>query len=443
MGPIKVESFNGQMDKVIDYDSAKEVWDFLATRYQTTGLAHYYQLWTTLHSLKQGSGQSVNDFLAQVQPIWNQLSQAKISEDHLHLIQVLMALRPEYESVRASLLYRNPLPSLNTAIQEIIFEETRLNLDKPPQFDIALATTRSSHQKFGNQTCKNCHQMGHVFATCPTVECKYCHVLGHILEHCPTRPPRSKGGFSKSKIMLKPSSSSATVAAATPSSTFVTMSDLEEMVKQVISSKPSTAMSATPGNSPWFFDSACCNHMTPDIDLLSDKTNATSLPLIHTANGTTMPITHTGHVTTSKLSLHDTYHIPNLTLNLISVGQLCEKNLKVIFSSSGVQVQDSQTGQILGTGRKVGRLFELASLHLPQHCDSDALTNNSSNESAPVVDPAPAPAPAPTPDIPLRRSTRSDHSLTEAGKVTRTSENHETTGSSGLGIDSTHRPRTY
>ncbi|KAJ6392554.1 hypothetical protein OIU84_026837 [Salix udensis] len=230
-----------------DYDSAKEVWDFLATRYQTTGLAHYYQLWTTLHSLKQGSGQSVNDFLAQVQPIWNQLSQAKISEDHLHLIQVLMALRPEYESVRASLLHRNPLPSLNTAIQEIIFEETRLNLDKPPQFDIALATTRSSHQKFGNQTCKNCHQMGHVFATCPTIECRYCHVLGHILEHCPTRPPRSKGGFSKSKNMFKPSSSSATVAAATPGSTFVTMSDLEEMVKQVISSNPSTAMSATPG----------------------------------------------------------------------------------------------------------------------------------------------------------------------------------------------------
>jgi hypothetical protein len=75
-----------------DYDSAKEIWDFLANRYQTTGLAHYYQLWTTLHSLKQGSSQSVNDFLAQVQPIWNQISQANISEDHLHLIQVLMAL---------------------------------------------------------------------------------------------------------------------------------------------------------------------------------------------------------------------------------------------------------------------------------------------------------------------------------------------------------------
>ena len=146
--------------------------------------------------------------------------------------------------------HRDLLPSLNTVIQEIIFEETRLNLDKSPQFYIALATTRSSHQKFGNQTCKNCHQMGHAFATCPTVECRYCHAFGHILEHCPTRPPRPKGGFSKSKIMSKPGSSSATVAATTEGSTFVTMSDLEAMVKQVISSNSSTAMSATPGNSP-------------------------------------------------------------------------------------------------------------------------------------------------------------------------------------------------
>jgi hypothetical protein len=116
--------------------------------------------------------------------------------------------------------------------------------------------------------------------------------------------------------------------------------------------------------------------MTTDINLLSSKTPISSLPWY--SNGTQMTITHIDHVTTPNLSLPETYHIPNLTLNLISVGQLCEKELTVIFSSSGVQVQDSQTGQILGTGRKVGRLFELASLHLPQKFVSAATTTNSS-----------------------------------------------------------------
>lgn len=93
-----------------NYDSDKVIQDFLGNRFKSTGLAHYYQLWTTLHNLKQESEQSVNDFLAQIQPIWNQISQANISADHLHLIQVLMALRPEYEAVRASLLHQDPLP---------------------------------------------------------------------------------------------------------------------------------------------------------------------------------------------------------------------------------------------------------------------------------------------------------------------------------------------
>nr|GLL19502.1 uncharacterized protein LOC109839290 [Ipomoea trifida]GMC63109.1 retrovirus-related Pol polyprotein from transposon TNT 1-94 [Ipomoea batatas] len=89
------------------FDTAKQIWDLLSNRYKTTELAHYYQLLTTLNNLRQDSGQSVNDFLATIQPIWDQLAQDTISDDHLHLIQVLMALRPEYESVRAALLHRH------------------------------------------------------------------------------------------------------------------------------------------------------------------------------------------------------------------------------------------------------------------------------------------------------------------------------------------------
>ncbi|OMO58768.1 Zinc finger, CCHC-type [Corchorus olitorius] len=175
-------------------ETAKEVWDFLATRFQSSGLAHYFQLWSTLHSQKQGLGQSVNAFLGQVQPIWNQIRQARISEDHLQLIQILMALRPEYESVRSALLHRTPLPSLNDAIKEIIFEETRLGLNTLPHNDVALATTRTkpSYQKMGTLFCKNCRQKGHNLADCPTIECRYCRKKGHIIENCSMRPQNPK-----------------------------------------------------------------------------------------------------------------------------------------------------------------------------------------------------------------------------------------------------------
>src|SRR5262249_32263414 len=149
-------------------------WDSLSNRYKTTGLAHYYQLLTTLHNFKQEPGQSVNDFLATIQPIWNQFTQAKISSDHHHLIQVLMALRPEYESVRAALLHRDHLPSLDAAVKEILFEETRLGLVRSPQSSIALAITQPrTHSE--SSFCKHCRNTGHIFAHCPTIECRYCH----------------------------------------------------------------------------------------------------------------------------------------------------------------------------------------------------------------------------------------------------------------------------
>ena len=53
-----------------------------------------------------------------------------------------------------------------------------------------------------------------------------------------------------------------------------------------------------------------------------------------------MPITHIGIVATSNLSLHDTYFIPSLALNLVSIGQLCDLGLTVLFSPHSYQVQD-------------------------------------------------------------------------------------------------------
>jgi hypothetical protein len=75
-----------------------------------------------------------------------------------------------------------------------------------------------------------------------------------------------------------------------------------------------------------------------------------------------------------NLSVSDVFCVPKLHLNLLSVDQLTELGLNLFFSSRGCLVQDSQTGQIVGTARKVGRLFELTSLHFP-----------SSSVSAPVI----------------------------------------------------------
>ncbi|XP_015947784.1 uncharacterized protein LOC107472765 [Arachis duranensis] len=95
---------------------------------------------------------------------------------------------------------------------------------------------------------------------------------------------------------------------------------------------------------------------------MSTTTNG---PSVNTANGSLLHATHKGSISQSTLNLPDTYYVPKLNFNLISVGQLVDLDFEVTFSVSGCGVQDPRTGQIIGTGRKVGRLFELENLHIP------------------------------------------------------------------------------
>ena len=91
---------------------------------------------------------------------------------------------------------------------------------------------------------------------------------------------------------------------------------------------------------------------------------STSLPTIYSANGSPMHVSHLGNVSTLALSISNVYQIPQLTHNLLSVGQLIELGFTLTFPSTSVVVQDSKMGQIVGTSRKVRRLFKLIFLHL-------------------------------------------------------------------------------
>ena len=84
-----------------------------------------------------------------------------------------------------------------------------------------------------------------------------------------------------------------------------------------------TALSVLPGKSQtWLFDFACCNHMTSHSSLFS-KLEPAPYPLnIHIADGFTMHGNSLGFVSTSNLSVPEVFHVPDLSYNLCSVGQL-------------------------------------------------------------------------------------------------------------------------
>ena len=119
--------------------------------------------------------------------------------------------------------------------------------------------------------------------------------------------------------------------------------------------------------------------MTLDESQFFDKAPLKHPITIYTADGTPMSVSHKGTISFSSLSLNDTFHIPKLSFNLLSVGQLCELGVDLLFTNHGVDVQDPRTGQVLGTCLKVGRMFEVHDLKIPSQVISATTTTATSS----------------------------------------------------------------
>ena len=64
---------------------------------------------------------------------------------------------------------------------------------------------------------------------------------------------------------------------------------------------------------------------------------------------------------------------------MLSVGQLCELGIDLLFTNCGVDVQDPWMSQVLGTSRKVGCMFEVHDLKIPSQVVSATATTGTSS----------------------------------------------------------------
>ncbi|GFS46217.1 chaperone DnaJ-domain superfamily protein [Actinidia rufa] len=118
--------------------TTKEVWDYLAERYSLVDGANEYQSSLEFHDLRFEPGQTLTDFYNKMSNLWNHLTQFEstwtcptdASTFHVYRARsgfrhFLVALPPDYEHIRASLLHRHPLPTVGQALAELRSVETR------------------------------------------------------------------------------------------------------------------------------------------------------------------------------------------------------------------------------------------------------------------------------------------------------------------------------
>ena len=94
----------------------------------------------------------------------------------------------------------------------------------------------------------------------------------------------------------------------------------------------------------WFLDSVCSNHMTINKELFSslDTSIQSEVKLGNDckvkANGKGVIVVYAKDG--KRRTIHDIYYVPGLMCNLLSVGQLLEKEYRVFFKKNVCTIYD-------------------------------------------------------------------------------------------------------
>jgi hypothetical protein len=142
---------------------------------------------------------------------------------------------------------------------------------------------------------------------------------------------------------------------------------------QASSSTPPPPPPSSGISSPWFLDSGASFHMTPNTTHLSSLSSPDLPVVVRTAYGTSLPVAGRGVLSTSSFEVPSVSHVPQLTMQLLSTGQITDHGCRIILESDSCCVQDLHTSLLVGTGPRrqdSQRLWELDWLRLP----SPALT---------------------------------------------------------------------
>ncbi|GJU18603.1 retrovirus-related pol polyprotein from transposon TNT 1-94 [Tanacetum coccineum] len=104
----------------------------------------------------------------------------------------------------------------------------------------------------------------------------------------------------------------------------------------------------------WIKDSGCSRHMTGNKKLFSTYKAINGGNVLFGSN-TESKIIGKGTITHNSLTIHDVSHVENLSFNLLSISQICDKKCKVLFSETGSEIL--KDGITIGKGIRKNGLY--------------------------------------------------------------------------------------
>ncbi|PSS00269.1 Cytoplasmic dynein 2 heavy chain 1 like [Actinidia chinensis var. chinensis] len=224
----------------IQYQTQLEDWDSvnskIITWFSNTSVSSIHSLFTPFETAKE------------FEPTWTCPTDAAAFyayRDRSRLRHFLMALPPDYEHIRASLLHRHPLPTVGQALAELRSEETSKKTMVYQHSQPILATPVWAPLQPPSQSVR-VPSPKNMTSGSQKKYCSFCRRDTHSYEDCRSRSkPKRKGYHNRQTAAITDSSA----PSPDSSSSTLTAADVETIVTQVLSrtNLHSSALSTTSG----------------------------------------------------------------------------------------------------------------------------------------------------------------------------------------------------
>jgi len=329
------------------FNTAKEIWSHLKNRFVQDSGALLHTLMQQTHVIEQND-MSIDEYYSAFDRLMSTLLSmvpactttpcpAHQFIEKFFTYRFVMGVRAEFDSLRARLLHSSDTLTMAKALSELLAEETRLK-------SMSYTTGVSSHSVLAAA------QKPRSSSSQP---CVHCNKTTHRSENCFAKFPEKLADFRARRATrgrgAGPSPRGSVAVAATSS--------------------------AGTSSSSWVLDSGASFHVTSDQSQLASTTPITEGASVQTADGTLCYITHKGSLCDPHFTVPNIFFVPELSMDLLSVGQITDHNCFVGFDDSSCYVQDLRTGEVIGTGRRrraAPRLYILNTLRLPSSTASPA-----------------------------------------------------------------------
>ncbi|KAL7615773.1 hypothetical protein Lser_V15G03379 [Lactuca serriola] len=114
-----------------------------------------------------------------------------------------------------------------------------------------------------------------------------------------------------------------------------------------------------PKDDTWYIDSGCSKHMTGNRNYLRDFKPIQTNQDVTFGNNMKAKIKGYGNITNGNFTIKKVAFVDDLKHNLISVSQLCDNNLEVLFTKQRSLIMDAKTKDVIVDSDRAGNMYPL------------------------------------------------------------------------------------